>query len=259
MPVMRVLHLAGEYPPRRIGGISTFLENLATSQAREAEVGVLVVRAEQYANDPARNGEDHRVRVGTIDIDFDALSGPVLTGAALQALVPQHPMLSETWDVLHMHDWYGTLPALVGSTRGAPAVMMSAHLPLRFGFTYANHAVPLRARVRLEALGTRLAARVVAVSRHVADLLARRQRWDRPLDELPSVVGTALQCGGSVLAAEAADLHGRAYDNRLELRASKARTRGRGSVLAVWPCRRRTRARRRVTSIPNGRNVRLQA
>lgn len=175
---MRVLHLAGEYPPARIGGISTFLENVATRQARTHEVGVLVVRGERYADDPptARDG----VRVETRDVDFGALEGrTVIDGAEARAALrlDGSAFWSAPFDVLHVHDWYGALPALAFSTRSS-TVLTSAHLPMRFGFTYANHAVPLRAKIRLETLGLRLAARVLAPSRYVAALLEREYDVD---------------------------------------------------------------------------------
>ena len=180
---MRILHLAGEYPPARIGGISTFLENLATRQAHANEVGVIVVRGERYADDPPRAVEgDARagVRVEPVDVDFAALDGrTVLCDADVSRAMtrPRGAFWEAPFDLLHLHDWYGALPA-AAFARGGAAVVTSAHLPLRFGFTYANHDVPLRAKVRLETLGLRLASRVVAPSRYVADLLEREYDVD---------------------------------------------------------------------------------
>ena len=180
---MRILHLAGEYPPARIGGISTFLENLATRQAHANEVGGIVVRGERYADDPPRAVEgDARagVRVEPVDVDFAALDGrTVLSDADVSSAMtrPRGAFWEAPFDLLHLHDWYGALPA-AAYARGGAAVVTSAHLPLRFGFTYANHDVPLRAKVRLETLGLRLASRVVAPSRYVADLLEREYDVD---------------------------------------------------------------------------------
>ena len=178
---MRVLHLAGEYPPWRIGGIATYLENLARRQRESHELGVVVLRGTSYREDPADEAGDTRVQV--LDLDVTAIGDtPVLDHRTLEALVPHEGLLAERWDLLHVHDWYGVVPALALLGRGAGAMVMTAHLPLRYGFTYANHPVPLRWKSRLEALGFRAAGRVVAPSRHVATLLERE--YDVPRAKL---------------------------------------------------------------------------
>jgi glycosyltransferase involved in cell wall biosynthesis len=178
---MRVLHLAGEYPPWRIGGIATYLENLARRQRVTHELGVVVLRGTGYREDPADEPGDTRVQV--LDLDVTAIGdAPVLEHRILEALVPHEGLLAEPWDVLHVHDWYGVVPALALLGRGARRMVMTAHLPLRHGFTYANHPVPMRWKSRLEALGFRAAGRVVAPSHHVATLLERE--YDVPRAKL---------------------------------------------------------------------------
>ncbi|MBK8998053.1 MAG: glycosyltransferase family 4 protein [Myxococcales bacterium] len=59
---------------------------------------------------------------------------------------------------------------------------MTAHLPLRFGFTYANHPIPVQEKTRLEAMGFRVADRVVAPSHYIEALLARE--YDVPEQKL---------------------------------------------------------------------------
>jgi glycosyltransferase involved in cell wall biosynthesis len=169
---LRILHLAGEYPPWRIGGIATYLENLVHQQRQRHEIGVVVLRGAEYRED--MSCADGPMRVEVIDLDVTQIGDrPVLDRTTCEALVPDTGLLAERWDVLHVHDWYGALPALAMLGRGAHAMVTTAHLPLRYGFTYANHPVPLRWKSRLETLAFRLARRVMAPSHHVAVLLER--------------------------------------------------------------------------------------
>lgn len=164
----RILHLAGEFPPFRIGGIATYLDNLVRCQSGE-DVGVVVLRGNEYRSDPG--DDDTPARVQTVDIDVTRIEGTILDRRQLEALVPREHLLAEQWDILHVHDWYGAVAGLAMLGRGARALLATAHLPLREGFTYANHAVSLRWKSRLEAMAFRVADRVIAPSRYVAELL----------------------------------------------------------------------------------------
>ena len=167
---MRVLHLSGELPPRRLGGVSTYVENVARRQRERHEVGVVFLEGESYVEDA---GEGDPLEAQALRLDLDRLlNGALVSPATLRASVPLEGLLGQRWDVLHAHDWYGTWPALALAPR-AKAVVMTAHLPLRFGFSYANHALPFREKSRLESLGYRISKRVIAPSRYVAAILER--------------------------------------------------------------------------------------
>lgn len=174
---MRVLHLAGEYPPLRLGGIATLLESVVSEQRAAHEVGVVVLRGNDY------HREGDVVDAQIIELDAAGLAQrSLLEARTIEEAVPREGLLAERWDVLHVHDWYGVLPALAIRQRAGAPIVMSAHLPLRYGFTYANHPLPARDKSRLEALGFRLARRVIAPSAHVAALLERE--YDVPREKL---------------------------------------------------------------------------
>lgn len=179
----RVLHLAGEYPPRRLGGIATYLENVVRHSAPRLVTGVVVVEGRDYQRDPAAAGRAVRVQSVSLDGLIERLpERSLLSGSELEAHVPTEGLLGEAWDVVHVHDWYGVLPALALRARQPLRIVMTAHLPLRFGFTYANHPIPVQEKTRLEAMGFRMADRVVAPSHYIAALLARE--YDVPEQKL---------------------------------------------------------------------------
>ncbi len=169
---MRILHLSGEYPPWRIGGIATYLENVARRQGKVHQVGVVVLRGTDYNEDPPKETDGPSIQVFDMNV-AEVGERAVIDRSTIDSLVPVEGLLAQPWDVLHVHDWFGTIPALALLGRGTANMLMTAHLPLRFGFTYANHPVPLGWKWRLEALGFRSAQRVVTPSRYVAALLER--------------------------------------------------------------------------------------
>lgn len=170
----RVLHLAGEYPPRRLGGIATYLENVVRRSAPRLVTGVVVVEGQDYHRDPAAAGRAVRVQSVSLDALIERLpERSLLSGSELEAHIPTAGLLGEAWDVVHVHDWYGVLPALALRARQPVRLVMTAHLPLRFGFTYANHPIPVQEKTRLEAMGFRMVDRVIAPSHYIQALLAR--------------------------------------------------------------------------------------
>ncbi|MBK8997760.1 MAG: glycosyltransferase family 4 protein [Myxococcales bacterium] len=170
----RVLHLAGEYPPRRLGGIATYLENVVRHSASRLVTGVVVVEGQDYHRDPAAAGRAVRVQSVSLDALIERLpERSLLSGSELEAHIPTAGLLGEAWDVVHVHDWYGVLPALALRARQPLRMVMTAHLPLRFGFTYANHPIPVQEKTRLEAMGFRMVDRVIAPSHYIQALLAR--------------------------------------------------------------------------------------
>lgn len=174
---MRILHLAGEYPPLRLGGIATMLEGLVREQRASHEVGVVVLRGVDYH----REGDAAGAQL--VELDAAGLArGALLDQRALEAAVGREGLLGERWDVLHAHDWYGVLPAVAVRGGARTPMVMSAHLPLRYGFTYANHPLPAREKARIEALGFRQSRRVIAPSRAIATLLERE--YDVPREKL---------------------------------------------------------------------------
>ncbi len=167
---MRVLQLSGEFPPDRIGGVATYLDNV-TSRA-SFETAVLVSSGDNYEDDPGQTSA--AVRVERIDLGpavAELGELPTVTPHWLDRHVPEVGLLAEAWDAVHVHDWYGVLPALAYTSRHRVPMVMTAHLPLRRGFSYANHPLPRVDKARLEALGFRNAARVFAPSESVRQVL----------------------------------------------------------------------------------------
>ncbi|MEZ4222851.1 MAG: glycosyltransferase family 4 protein [Polyangiaceae bacterium] len=164
----RVLHLAGEFPPERIGGIATYLENLVRFAPRGTELAVVVASGESYSFDPPASSL--KVRVQHVDLrpalDYVARRN-VLSFAQVANILGTAGLLEEDWDLAHVHDWYGVLPACALRALAPTPMVMTAHLPLRRGFSYANHPLPVLQKSRLEALGFRLANRVLAPSRSI--------------------------------------------------------------------------------------------
>lgn len=191
---MRVLHLCGEYPPRRLGGVATYVENVARRQRAHHDVGVVVLEGREYRLEGSGEPAAQVVRLELADLCGDPVIGP----ERARGSVPLEGLLRERWDVAHVHDWYGAWPALAIRPQ-VGAIVMSAHLPLRFGFSYANHALPFREKSRLEALGFRLSRRVVAPSRYVAAILEREYDVPRSiLRVVPNGVDTeAFRPGGA--------------------------------------------------------------
>ncbi|MCL4749211.1 MAG: glycosyltransferase family 4 protein [Myxococcales bacterium] len=136
--------------------------------------GVVVVEGQDYHRDPAAAGRAVRVQSVSLDALIERLpERSLLSGSELEAHIPTAGLLGEAWDVVHVHDWYGVLPALALRARQPVRLVMTAHLPLRFGFTYANHPIPVQEKTRLEAMGFRMVDRVIAPSHYIQALLAR--------------------------------------------------------------------------------------
>jgi glycosyltransferase involved in cell wall biosynthesis len=168
---IRVLHIAGEYPPRRIGGVSTYVDNIVSSMRHTVTSGVAVVNGSNYERDPSHLAVRKTI---PIRVNFDALKETrvVLTPKTIAACLDPPQAVGPGWDLIHIHDWYGVIPAIAYTRSNRIPCVMTLHLPLHFGFTYANHPVPLPLERRIEALGLRTATRIFAPSKHVASTLA---------------------------------------------------------------------------------------
>lgn len=170
---MRVLHLAGEYPPFRIGGIATYLENLVRHLYPDVISTVHVMLGTDYQSDPPSH-----LSIGPAAVEYGRLASlpailakSVITLSEIRALVELPMPPTGDFDLVHAHDWYGVLGAILQRNQQHIPMVMTSHLPLRYGFTYSNHPIDLQVKMRLESLGFRVADRILAPSGFVKDIL----------------------------------------------------------------------------------------
>jgi glycosyltransferase involved in cell wall biosynthesis len=173
-----VLHVTGEYPPYTSGGLGRVVHGLSETQAAEGlDVHVLLLRGSGTAgrrdSAPSSGEGTAQPAVTVVDIDpaeFEARSAGRIRSGSLSGQVPSLPIEP---DLVHSHDWYGTLAAIELLDRFDPAVVASAHLPLRVGFTYTGHGVDKRVKMRLESVGLRLADLIITPSRSTKRIVSR--------------------------------------------------------------------------------------
>ena len=171
---MRILHFTGEFPPHVSGGLATYVYEVTTRLANVGHtVDVALVKGD---SDYYRSVEpvDGDVDLSVIDFDpeeIDALSATMLDIDAVQAAVGNVDL--GTTDLVHVHDWYGVFGALAATADSNVPIIVSSHLPLRSGYMYSGHSVSRQAKLDIEALGFRIADRIVAPSEFVKQIIQR--------------------------------------------------------------------------------------
>jgi glycosyltransferase involved in cell wall biosynthesis len=177
---MRLLHLTGEFPPYVSGGLATYVAAVVERLERDHDVDVALMRGNSLAYAATDDGSERGPDV-TLELDPDAVPEAVdgrLSASAARSVVDGELPSGDEYDAIHVHDWYGVLPALTLTGDGGPPMVVSSHLPIRSGFTYSGHEIPERSKLRLEALGFQVAARVLVPSEFVAQVL--RREYDVP-------------------------------------------------------------------------------
>lgn len=169
---MRILHITGEFPPYFIGGLSTYLYEISRSLcSRGHEIDVLVIKGSDstYRQEWLPECDGINVAIRNFDAEgFSKFSEGVFNVKDIEHEFNVCKSISKTPDVVHIHDWYGVLWASVIKYYYDIPTIMTAHLPLRSGFTYTGHSIPMKVKMRLEALGFRLADIITAPSDFIA-------------------------------------------------------------------------------------------
>lgn len=170
---MKIIHLTGEFPPYSTGGLGRYVYELTQCQARtDNKVAVLLNRGSEIESvqpQPAAFLTEYHEAVLNSGTHKKYSSG-IIDPESLAHTVPDD---ITSPDIIHVHDWYGVLPALRLQHTTDAQVVYSAHLPLRAGFTYSGHAVSKRVKMRIESVGLRNADVVIAPTSSTASLLKR--------------------------------------------------------------------------------------
>jgi len=172
---MRILHITGEFPPYFIGGLSTYIYEISRRLcSRGHEIDVLVIKGSDSAYRQEWLPECDGINVVIRDFDvkgFSKFSEGVFNVSDIEHEFDVCKSISKIPDVVHIHDWYGVLWASVIKYHYDIPTIMTAHLPLRSGFTYTGHSIPMKVKMRLEALGFRFADIIIAPSNFIARVL----------------------------------------------------------------------------------------
>ena len=180
---MKIVHLTGEYPPYFLGGLGTYVHEI-TKQLAFLGCGVEVILlkdAEKVYNQlsiKARVTAPVTTKKFQVK-SFDKISSTPLNTEDMVKSFRLKKIVNKHIDLLHIHDWYGVLfGACIKCSKKVPVVITS-HLPIRAGFTYTGHDIPLKQKMQLESLGFRIADLVLAPSQFVADVLMSEYNVDK--------------------------------------------------------------------------------
>jgi glycosyltransferase involved in cell wall biosynthesis len=161
---MHIAILTLEFPPSGTGGLATHVAGLvADLRARGDRVEIF------YLGDgPAPAG-----CLGLVMPSFAGASAIAADDLAeAQPLLARHA--ADAYDIVHCHDWHGTLLAASLWRRGVP-LFTTCHLPASDRFHYAC-ALPIGEAAAIQHLAMRLSTRVFAVSEFVKMELERVYR-----------------------------------------------------------------------------------
>lgn len=172
---MKILHITGEYPPYVLGGLGTYVEAVTSGQAqRNHEVDVCVLKGDPTEYNRRKTSYKNGIRVfgkNFNESDFNGFPDGFVGFREIINKFKINDLIDSRYDIIHFHDWYGALwGAAIRSAASIPLVM-SSHLPVRSGFTYAGHPIPISLKIKFESLGVRVADRIIVPSRFVMDTL----------------------------------------------------------------------------------------
>lgn len=171
---LRIAVIAGEYPPRIRGGLGIQVYETVRLLQRSHDIEVFVVSDDSEGwYHTVLQSELGSTKVHELPTSVGLVARP---GDALlrEPSVPHADFLlqrheAEPFDVVHAHDWQAVPLAAVARARGCP-MLFTVHLPAISRFTYGREK-PNFDRIRLEALGCRLARRITTVSQAVKKAL----------------------------------------------------------------------------------------
>lgn len=187
-----MLHFTGEFPPYFSGGLATYVSAVTSRLAEAHEVDVVLLKGdeEQY-QDVSSPNTDVSLTVSEFDPErLQRFEGTWIDPTEASEMITE--VSADAYDVVHVHDWYGVFGALAATAGTDVPIVVSSHLPLRSGFTYSGHPVSRRTKLKTEALGFRIADRVLAPSRFVARVLRREYEVARErIEVVPNGVDTS--------------------------------------------------------------------
>lgn len=172
---MQILHITGEFPPYFIGGLSTYIYEISRRLCKRGhEIDVLMIKGSDsaYRQEWVPECDDINVIVRDFDTKcFSKFSDGIFNVSDIEHEFNVRKSISKIPDVVHIHDWYGVLWGSVIKYHYDIPTIMTAHLPLRSGFTYTGHSIPMKVKMRLEALGFRFADMITVPSNFIARVL----------------------------------------------------------------------------------------
>ena len=172
---MRILHITGEFPPYFMGGLGTYVYEISRGLfSRGHEIDVLLIKGSDRAYKKELVPESGDINVIVRDFDaksFSKFSDGVFSVDDIENEFDALEGISKRPDVVHIHDWYGVLWGSVIKRHYNVPTIMTAHLPLRSGFTYTGHPISIKVKMRLEALGFRFADVISVPSNFIARVL----------------------------------------------------------------------------------------
>lgn len=172
---MKILHLTGEFPPYFIGGLGTYIYDVCKNLCnRGHEIEVLLIKGSDnaYKMEILPTFEDINVIVRDFNYQgFQKFYDGIFNVDDIENEFNVLKSLSKIPDIVHVHDWYGVLWGCIIKRHFNIPLIMTAHLPLRSGFTYTGHSIPIKAKMRIEALGFRFADLIIAPTNFVARVL----------------------------------------------------------------------------------------
>lgn len=192
---LKILHLTGEYPPYFIGGLGTYIYEICKNQYnRGHEIEVLLIKGNDsaYKQELLSSSEDIDVTVRDFDYrGFSKYCDGVFNVSDIEHEFNVLKSISRIPDIVHVHDWYGVLWGCVLKRNYNIPLVMTAHLPLRSGFTYTGHPIPTKIKMRLEALGFRLADMIIAPTNFIARVLMSEYNvFDEKIQIVPNGIDT---------------------------------------------------------------------
>jgi|GEM_PF-863426 len=172
---MKILQITGEYPPFVLGGLGTYVEEITKRLAkRHHQIKVCVLKGESRSYNLVKDSATKGIEVIQKEFDpevFSHLTSHINDSNNLVSKFELGEFISDPPDIIHVHDWYGTLWGASIKAQTAIPLIMTSHLPIRAGFTYTGHPISIKLKVKLEALGIRLSNKILAPSQFVANVL----------------------------------------------------------------------------------------
>lgn len=179
---MKILHITGEYPPYVLGGLGIYVDEITKVLAQKHAVKICVLRGESTAYNIIKGSQNKNLDIVQKNFRQDQFIKLTKTINQPETIISEFGLedfLLDPPDIIHVHDWYGTVwAAAIKSLRSIPFVMTS-HLPTRAGFTYSGHPISMKLKMQLEALGVRMADRIIVPSHFVSNTLIGEYNADQ--------------------------------------------------------------------------------
>lgn len=179
---MNILHITGEYPPYILGGLGTYVGDVAQKlYERGHTVNILVLQGDRATYNQVEEPKNTiTVTRKKISLEqFSHLSNSTLLAADIIKKFDLNHFINNPPDIIHVHDWYGALWGAALKHHASIPLVVTSHLPTRAGFTYTGHSINIKLKMQLESLAFRSADIIVAPSVNVAETLEHEYNINR--------------------------------------------------------------------------------